>query len=222
MAGRRPKPTALKELAGNPGHRPLNDRELKPPKVAPEMPKGMARAAQREWRFITKQLMALNVLTNIDGKALAAYCDSFALWQAARKSIDKYGLVVESPRCDKEGYPIVVGGRSVTDPETGETNFIGGKPFVELKANPAVQIYNTMGKLMKTYLIEFGLTPASRSKLKIQAEPEVDPMETLMARRKGISPLPQAPGVVPTPAYFDTGKTVQEPAPALEKDTDFN
>ena len=30
--GRKPKPTALKVLEGNPGKRPLNDREPVPPK----------------------------------------------------------------------------------------------------------------------------------------------------------------------------------------------
>ncbi len=30
MRGRKPKPTALKLVSGNPGHRPLNTREPKP------------------------------------------------------------------------------------------------------------------------------------------------------------------------------------------------
>lgn len=34
--GRKPKPTALKELEGNPGKRTLNDKEPKPPKKAPK------------------------------------------------------------------------------------------------------------------------------------------------------------------------------------------
>ena len=41
--GRKPKPTALKVLEGNPGKRPLNDREPVPPKATLEMP-GVASA----------------------------------------------------------------------------------------------------------------------------------------------------------------------------------
>ena len=95
--GRRPKPTAMKELAGNPGHRPLNDAEPKPDKAAPEMPKGMLKAARREWAAIVPSLLRIGVLSNIDGKALAAYCDAYAHWELARKQIEKYGLVIEEP-----------------------------------------------------------------------------------------------------------------------------
>ena len=37
--GRKPTPTAIKELEGNPGKRALNDKEPKPVKKAPACPK---------------------------------------------------------------------------------------------------------------------------------------------------------------------------------------
>ena len=37
--GRKPTPTAIKELEGNPGKRPLNAKEPKPVKKAPSCPK---------------------------------------------------------------------------------------------------------------------------------------------------------------------------------------
>lgn len=37
--GRKPKPTAMKELEGNPGKHPLNTSEPKPNKKAPACPK---------------------------------------------------------------------------------------------------------------------------------------------------------------------------------------
>lgn len=36
--GRPPKPTAIKELEGNPGKRPLNKNEPKPKQTAPKCP----------------------------------------------------------------------------------------------------------------------------------------------------------------------------------------
>ena len=38
MAGRKPKPTAIKELEGNPGKRKLNKKEPKPEKGMPVCP----------------------------------------------------------------------------------------------------------------------------------------------------------------------------------------
>jgi len=183
MAGRRPKPTALKELQGNPGHRPLNDKELAAPKGEPEMPKGMLPAARREWKRIVPILIKLGVLSQIDGKALAAYCDTYAHWEMARKDIDKYGLVVEEPVLDKFNNPICIGAIPGVPPEPG------AQYLVKLKANPAVSNYALFAKLMKSFLIEFGLTPASRAKLKVEADAgDEDPFEALMAMR-------QAPGV---------------------------
>ena len=37
--GRKPKPTAIKKLEGNPGKRKLNQNEPQPEKTAPECPK---------------------------------------------------------------------------------------------------------------------------------------------------------------------------------------
>ena len=45
--GRKPKPTALKVLEGNPGKRPLNDREPVPPKGRAQMP-GVASAGSQK------------------------------------------------------------------------------------------------------------------------------------------------------------------------------
>ena len=36
--GRKPKPTAMKELEGNPGKRPLNPNEPRPERKAPRCP----------------------------------------------------------------------------------------------------------------------------------------------------------------------------------------
>jgi P27 family predicted phage terminase small subunit len=195
MPGRRPKPTALKELAGNPGHRPLNADEPRPEPGAPEKPKGMGHAANREWDFITGALLKLGILTNVDGKALAAYCDAYGLWEQARKEINKYGLVLKAPKVDKDGNVIIVRcgedeDWEMVNPATKER----GKVLYEFKANPAVGVYNTFGKLMKAYLIEFGLTPASRSKLKIQPpKKESTEEEQFMSKTEQLAAKNQAP-----------------------------
>ena len=75
MAGRPPTPTALKLLRGNPGKRPLNDREPKPPVGAQVPPHLLASPAfVAEWKRHSARLTRLNVLTEIDDDALAALC----------------------------------------------------------------------------------------------------------------------------------------------------
>ena len=52
MPGRRPKPTRLKILEGNRGNRRIDDDDFQPPVGPPERPKGLSRAARREFRFM--------------------------------------------------------------------------------------------------------------------------------------------------------------------------
>jgi P27 family predicted phage terminase small subunit len=95
MTGRKPKPTALKRLAGNPGCRPLNHKEPKP-KGVPTCPSHLSKEAKKEWRRVSKELLACGLLTSIDRAALAAYCTTYARWVEAELNIQKHGLVVRT------------------------------------------------------------------------------------------------------------------------------
>ena len=75
--GRKPKPTAIKELEGNPGKRPLNDAEPKPERKAPPCPKWLEPEAKKEWRRLSKQLEQIGVLTEVDQAAFASYCQAY-------------------------------------------------------------------------------------------------------------------------------------------------
>lgn len=195
MAGRRPKPTALKELAGNPGHRPLNDDEIKPPAGVPEKPKGLGKCASREWDFIVQELLLLGVVTIVDRKALVEYCKAVEISELAYRDMQKHGLMIDEPVL-LEGVPIMD----------------GNKALVRHKKNPAVDAWKTATGVMKSFLIEFGLTPASRSKLKIKPakEENQDPMAKVLSRSGGVeelkknaplgfntNPKPILPGVQP-------------------------
>ena len=102
MRGRRPKPTRLKLLTGNPGKRALNKHEPRPECVIPECPSELGPVAQREWDRLVGELARLRMLTNLDRAALAAYCSAYALWAEATEAIQKFGTMVKSP----SGFPI--------------------------------------------------------------------------------------------------------------------
>jgi P27 family predicted phage terminase small subunit len=102
MRGRRPKPTRLKMLTGNPGKRPLNEDEPRPDANIPECPPELGPVARQEWHRLVGELAALRLLTNLDRAALAAYCGAYALWAEATEAIQKYGAMIKSPT----GFPI--------------------------------------------------------------------------------------------------------------------
>jgi P27 family predicted phage terminase small subunit len=102
MRGRKPKPTRLKFLTGNPGKRPLNEDEPRPEPDIPDCPPELGLAAQREWARLVGELGKLRVLTHLDRAALAAYCGAYALWAEATEAVGKFGVMVKSPT----GFPI--------------------------------------------------------------------------------------------------------------------
>ena len=95
--GRKPSPTAIKELEGNPGKRKINEAEPKPEKKAPPCPKWLEPEAKKEWRRLSKQLEQIGVLTEVDQAAFASYCQAYARWKAAEEFITSHGYVSMTP-----------------------------------------------------------------------------------------------------------------------------
>jgi len=128
------------------------------------MPPGLSKHARQEWKSIVPQLTQLGVLSPIDGKALAAYCHAYARWAQAEERIEKFGIVIEEPVLWKN---------------------LLGKPFIVAwrhKKNPACNISETALKLMKSFLVEFGMTPAARTRIRVEKPAEADPLEKYLNR----------------------------------------
>ena len=98
--GRKPTPTAIKELEGNPGKRALNKNEPKPTKKAPPCPKWLEPEAKKEWRRLAKKMEQLGVLTEVDMAAFAGYCQAYARWKEAEEFITQHGSILRT----KSGY----------------------------------------------------------------------------------------------------------------------
>lgn len=95
--GRKPKPTAMKELEGNPGKRQLNEYEPKPKKKALKCPSWLDAEAKKEWRRVAKQLEELGVLTEVDMAAFAGYCAAYSRWKDAEEFISNHGTIIKTP-----------------------------------------------------------------------------------------------------------------------------
>ncbi len=105
--GRKPTPTAIKELEGNPGKRKLNEKEPKPEKKAPSCPKWLEEEAKKEWRRLAKKMEAMGVLTEVDMAAFAGYCQAYARWKQAEERITDRGLVMRTPSGYAQQVPYI-------------------------------------------------------------------------------------------------------------------
>jgi P27 family predicted phage terminase small subunit len=137
MRGRKPKPTLTRRLEGNPGKRRLNDREPVPSAGIPECPAHLDDEARAEWFRTAAVLQEMGLLTRADRAALAAYCTVYSRWVQAEAQVQKFGSIVRSP---EKGFPMK-------------------SPYLTV----ADQALEAMRKLM----VEFGLTPSSRSRIRV-------------------------------------------------------
>ena len=150
--GRKPKPTALKVLEGNPGKRPLNEHEPVPPKAAIRCPAWLEPEAKKEWKRLAPALEAMGILTTVDISAFAGYCQAYARWKEAEEFISKHGSIFQTP----SGY---------------------------VQQVPQVSIAQQNLKIMQSFCSEFGLTPATRSRIIASGGSDGDaddPMEGLL------------------------------------------
>lgn len=88
MRGRRPKPTALKAIEGNPGKRPLPENE---PKFSTRTtcPTFLDDDAKSCWRRLYPKLLQSGVLKAVDRDVLAAYCSAYSTWKKADEFLKK-------------------------------------------------------------------------------------------------------------------------------------
>jgi P27 family predicted phage terminase small subunit len=92
----------LKLITGNPGRRPLNPKEAKPPAVIPDPPEMMKGAALDEWKRVTPLLADVGLIAKLDRAIIAAYCMAWARWIDCERMLETTGLIVKAPN----GYPM--------------------------------------------------------------------------------------------------------------------
>jgi len=102
MRGRRPKPTALKELEGNPGKRPLNAHEPKPDGELYAAPEWMSDSQREGWAWAITNAPS-GLLKQLDRSMLAIWVIAEDLHREAADKIAQYGLLTKSPNA---GLPL--------------------------------------------------------------------------------------------------------------------
>src|SRR5262249_21622461 len=90
-----------------------------------------------------RELKLLGLITTVDRAALAAYCMAWSRWVAAELKVKEFGMVIKSP---EKGYPMM---------------------------SPYLVIANQAMKQLRDYLAEFGMSPASRTRIEVEGPPVV-------------------------------------------------
>ena len=153
--GPAPKPTATKRLEGNPGKRALNTSEPQFTAKAPSCPRHLSDEARREWRRVSRELLDKNLLQVVDRAALAAYCQCWARWVEAEQKMAQPGF--QMMEATDKGYQYV---------------------------SPWLGVANQSLKQMKAFLTEFGLTPASRTRIQVPEQGPADDFDEFLARKR--------------------------------------
>jgi len=143
VPGRKPKPTNIKRLEGNPGKRPLNELEPEPMIDIPPCPPHLSDIAKIEWDRITRELEVVGIISQLDMVVVAGYCQDYARWVELEQNIKTDGIFIEIEYLNKKG-----------------------DVFLTKKViNPAVVEARHVLQQLRMYASELGLSPVARPKL---------------------------------------------------------
>jgi len=146
MKGRKPSPTHLKLVRGNPGKRPIKAAgEPKPAHMLPNPPAHLSSRAKAAWDQIAPVLSGMGALTEADAVALELLCEAYADDTGAREELRAFG---------SNYYE--------TTTQTGATM---------RRLHPAVSVMQEADRRLRNWLVEFGQTPSAQSRIQITNPP---------------------------------------------------
>ena len=162
--GPKPLPSNVHIMRGNPSKKPLANLsdEVRPEIEIPNCPKHLQAEARKEYKRISVELESLGLISKIDRAALAAYCSAWAEYVFCEEKI------AELNKNDPLGLP----------------GYVTKTPSGYQQMSIWVSIRTRALYTMKTFAVEFGMTPSSRSR--------VTPGELTTAYLPGMEP-PEAP-----------------------------
>ncbi|MFA5593218.1 MAG: phage terminase small subunit P27 family [Micavibrio sp.] len=96
MRGRKPKPTALKLVAGNPGKRKINKQEPQPRADLAAAPAWLSQRQQNIWRDVV-EFAPPGLLKDVDASVFAVWVVAYDLYQEASDKLARTGMLVKAP-----------------------------------------------------------------------------------------------------------------------------
>lgn len=152
MRGRKPTPTALKLIRGNPGKRPLNRDEPQPGPLRRSCPRELADTeARAEWRRTIAPAIDRGQVTAADRVMAIAHCELWATWRSQLADAARHAHIIAA---GPSNYPM---------------------------PNPARMMANKTFALLKSVDAELGFTPASRSRVTTVKASAADQLDSFLA-----------------------------------------
>jgi len=158
--GKAPTPTIIQIKKGDPGRRARKQLKVEPqpPAIKMTCPSWLNATAKREWKRIMKMFMEMErkgqrVITEADRAILVGYCQAWADLVKSIKMIEEQGEVF------------------VFKKDNG-SKYIQQSPYVAIKNKSLIAL--------KSYAVEFGLTPAARSRIQILPQENKNDLEEEM------------------------------------------
>lgn len=138
--GRPPAPLALVKLKGDPSKRRSNTIEPMPSNGEPPMPDYFQAdaIAVQAWNDLMERLGDMNLLSPADQASYELYVTTYSRWRKAYNQVQKFGAVCVQ------------------------------KETKQFYTNPFVHEMNNCQTMLNKLHIEFGLTPAARSRMRMQ------------------------------------------------------
>lgn len=151
--GRPRKPTALHVLEGTDRPDRTNRNEPTPTLTDDKPPVWLKGRGRKGWRWIAPVVADMKILTDADKAALALLCDALGDYTECQEALRRDGRFYE------------------TLTKLGERM---------IKPHPAVAQASDAWRRAARMMVEFGMTPSARSRVKAAAEKEVDPFEAFL------------------------------------------
>lgn len=143
MKGRKPKPSHLHLINGNPGKRSRNRKEPKPKRCIPSPPEHLSDKAKVAWGLLAARLDRMGVLTEADAWALEELAENYVEVVAIRRRIATEGRT------------------QTVETKNGDVRKI---------SNPLVIQHSDAAKRFRALMCEFGLTPSARTRVNAETD----------------------------------------------------
>ena len=155
--GRPPKPTALHVLNGNPSKKKnLGENEPKPAPIIkiPPPPEWLNEHGANMWERLAPILERLGLLTEADIETFSAACSSWGVYRECQDFVNDEGLT----------HKYKNKGGAINEVE-----------------RPQVKIGNKALDQYRAFCSEFGLSPASRTRIEVNSQDTESEMEGLLS-----------------------------------------
>ena len=160
MRGRKPTPTRLKLIRGNPGRRPINrDEPAADSRTSLASPDWFNPEQRKKWEEVTAQLSDAGMLSAAYADIITVYCVAWTRWRSALDQITKFGDLIKTP-----------------------SGVVRISPYLAIANRAQVDLLKAQAEL--------GLTPSSRSRVKANAPGRSSRLESFLGTKTQRQPEP--------------------------------